>query len=85
MSSLPTVVFVCDLFTLCYAMSAIFNTVSLHSTAFDHCTVCYGTCRVGRYGYLYTYLNTGDLQLSEHAAIPFWHVTQAGQEDSGSR
>jgi len=58
MSSLPIVVFACD------AMSAIFNTVSLHSTAFDHCTtVCYGTGRVGRYGHVYTYLNSGDLQL----------------------
>ena len=58
MSSLPTVVFACDLFTLCYAMSAIFNTVSLHSTVFDHCTVHYGTGRVGRYGNINTYLNT---------------------------
>ena len=58
MSSLPTVVFACDLFTLGYAMSAIFNTVSLHSTALDHCTVRYGTGRVGRSGYLYAYLNS---------------------------
>ena len=34
-----------------------FNTVSLHSTAFNHCTVRYSTGRVGRYGQLYTYLD----------------------------
>jgi len=34
-----------------------FNTVSLHSTAFDHCTVRYGTGRVGRYGHIYSYFN----------------------------
>ncbi len=34
------VVFACDdLCTLCYAWSAILNTVSLHSTAVDYCTV----------------------------------------------
>ena len=61
MSSLPIIVFACDLFTLCCAMSAIFNTVSLHSTAFDHCTVRYGTVRVGRYGHIHSYLNNSSL------------------------
>ena len=35
-----------------------FNTVSVHSTAFDHCTVRYGTGPVGRYGHIYSYLNS---------------------------
>ena len=61
-SYLPVIVYT----LLWYA--AILNTVSLHSTLFDYCTVRYGTGRVGRYGQLYTYLNSGDLQLSEHAA-----------------
>ena len=53
------IVFACDaLCTPCYAMSAIFNTVSLHSTAFGYCTVRYGTGGVGRYGQRYTYLNS---------------------------
>jgi len=61
MLSLPIVVFACDLFTLCYAMSAIFNTVSLHSTAFNHCTVHYGTGQVGRYGHIYSYSTPAQL------------------------
>ena len=60
--------FVTIMLTLCRHIATILNTVSLHTAFADYCSVRYG--RVGRYGYLYAYPNSGDLQLSEHAATP---------------
>ena len=62
LSYLPVIVYT----LLCLA--PILNTVSLHSTLFDHCTIRYGIGQVGRYGYVYAYLHSGDLLLSENAA-----------------
>jgi len=53
--------------TLCYVWSAILNTVSLHPTVVDYCTVRYGTGEVVQAS-VCTVLNSGDPDVFEHAA-----------------
>ena len=54
MSSLPIVVFACDCLYSAMPRRHIENSESTLNLFpfFDHCTVRYGTGRVGRYGYL---------------------------------